>query len=81
MYKAIAASMHRGAKTVWELASMRVSTLLNTPSAPEGSNFIQVLDLAQSFIKMGEAFTRMEATALRGGCASGSLPYPLHLFL
>lgn len=30
------------------------------------SHFAQVLDLVQNFITMGEAFTRAEATGLRG---------------
>eukprot|EP00958_Prasinococcus_capsulatus_P021868 scaffold3031_cov393-Prasinococcus_capsulatus_cf.AAC.5 len=77
MCKVMCSSMERGRKTVWELASRRISTLVESePYARSGSEqFVDVMEWCNRFIRMGENFSGGEAQLLRAKLLVGSSNY------
>ncbi|XRB08405.1 syndetin [Pycnococcus provasolii] len=56
----------------WDLMSRRVATLLGAPAAHEGENFVHIVRSVDRFCACGEAFTGVEASALRNHMARQS---------
>lgn len=61
----VSAALDRCRRAIWEMAATRVAALLTSPAAPETPNLLRLLGIARRFAAAGEAFSGVEATALR----------------
>lgn len=61
----VSAALERCRRAIWEMAATRVAALLTSPAAPEAPNLLRLLGIARRFATAGEAFSGVEATALR----------------